>query len=153
MKIIILLLTLFTNSYGYAESDLDAVKNCLQKFEKHPFDSKSPEFRTVKGGVKILGFGSNIVDRKKSDSVELILVKPAVSVIAKTTYKFLNPNGWYCMKAKVNVISNTTIELDCATRFTTSDGSVTVLGQDETSKGGVTIIGKTQIKRVNCKKN
>lgn len=152
MKSIVLLVIALSSISAFAESDSDAVKSCLSKFKTHPFDSESPKFRTIKGAVRVLGFGSDIVDKQKSDNVELILIKPAVSVIAKTVYKLHNPNGWYCMKAKVNVISNTTVELDCSARFTTSDKSVTVIGKDDTAKGGVTVIGKSQIKRINCKK-
>jgi hypothetical protein len=151
MQKILVLLLLTTSFSTFAETDSAAIEKCLSKFNNHPFAKKNPKFRTIKGAVKVLGIGSDIVDSVKSDSVELILIKPSVSVIAKTVYKLHNPNGWYCMKTRINVISDTTVELDCAARFTTTSESITVIGEDTSAKGGVTVIGKSRIKRVNCK--
>lgn len=143
-------LILFSNYTLANQSDLTAIRTCLQKFKSHPFNSKKPNFRVINASVKVFGIGANVNDVKKTPEVELVLVKPAVSVLSKTTYKLLNPNAWYCISAKVAVLAKTTIQLSCASRLATTDGSVTVLGRSDEDKGGVTVLGSTNIERVGC---
>jgi len=40
------------------------------------------------------------------------LVKPAVSVMAKTVLQLKNPNGWYCLKGRTSVLGKIEIQLD-----------------------------------------
>ena len=54
-------------------TDQTAIKLCLEKFESHPFSSKSPKFRTINPSVKILGIGANVKDTKRSDYESLNL--------------------------------------------------------------------------------
>ena len=89
---------------------------------------------------------------KRSANSQLILVKTAVSVLSKTKYELLNPNGWYCLKSKVAILAKTQILLDCSSRFTTPKSNLVILGEDKSQEGGLTILGKTRIKRINCKK-
>ena len=151
---LLLAFTLFMSFTGFSlanESDMKAIKTCLAKFKKHPFNASNPNYRVINASVKVFGIGANVNDIKKTPEVELVLVKPAVSVLSKTTYKLLNPNAWYCVSAKVAVLAKTTIQLACASRLATTDGSVTVLGRGDEEKGGVTVLGSTNIERIGCK--
>lgn len=151
MKILtFLILILSFNSF--ALTDKEAIKNCLSKFDSHPFDKKNPKFKTLKPATKVLNSGPVLIDTERSDEVELVLIQKGVSVIAKPIYKLLNPNAWYCMKNKVSVISKTVIELDCNARFATSSEAVTIIGDDPEANGGITVIGSNEIHRKNCKK-
>lgn len=134
-------------------SDLRAIKICLDKFKKHPFNKENPKFRVINASVKVFGIGGDVIDLKKTNEMELVLVKPAVSVLSNTTYRLQNPNAWYCLSAKVAVLAKTTIELECASRLVTTDGSVTVLGGGDEARSGVTVLGSSKIKRVGCTKN
>lgn len=155
MKTVILIASfiLIANHANANGSDLQAIKSCLAKFKSHPFNTKNPDFRVINASVKVFGIGSNISDVEKTNEMELVLIKPAVSVLSKTTYKLLNPNAWYCLSAKVAVLAKTTIELACAARLATTDGSVTILGKGNETSGGVTVLGLSKIQLVGCKKD
>jgi hypothetical protein len=130
------------------------VAECLKGWKTHPFKADKPEYKTLAGAVKVMGIGKDIVDSEKTDKPALVYVKPSVNVMAKTVIKLLNPNGWYCIKSKVDVLAKTEFELDCKSKMAISSGDgVTVLGSEGGSdKGtGVTVLGKTTIKRLNCK--
>lgn len=155
MKALVLLITLSSfllNHQAHAsQNEMNAIKTCLKKFGKHPFNSTNPKYRVIKASVKVFGIGGDINENKKTSEMELVLIKPAVSVLSSTTYRLLNPNAWYCLSAKVAVLAKTTIELDCASRLATTDSGVTVLGSGSAKKSGVTVLGSTKVKRIGCK--
>jgi hypothetical protein len=152
-KLVLILIIALTSPLAAALSSEKVIKKCLNSFGNHPFDKKNPKFRVIDPTVKVFGFGRNIIDKGRTDEVELVLIKNPISVLSKTTYQLENPNGWYCMHGKVAVLAKTIINLDCAARFATSNGTVRILGKDRTDdRGGVIVLGKTEIKRVNCKK-
>lgn len=153
-SIILVALFIITSSSAHALSSEKVISKCLKSFGNHPFDKKNPKFRVIEPTIKVFGFGRNIVDKGRTDNVELVLIKNPISVLSKTTYQLENPNGWYCMHGKVAVLAKTIINLDCAARFATSNGTVRILAKDRTEdRGGVIVLGKTEIKRVNCKKS
>ncbi len=98
---ICLLFFLPTFSFG---DDLDEIRNCLNHWQEHPFKSGTPKFRTLTTRVKVMGIGDETVDSVKTDQPDLVLIKPNVTVMSKSTLRLLNPNGWYCMKGKVAVL-------------------------------------------------
>ena len=148
---LIVLLSLVSTLANAKPSDVSAIKICLEKFKNHPFDKENPKFRTINASVKVFGIGGNINETKKTNEMELVLIKPAVSVLSKTTYKLLNPNAWYCISSKVAVLAKTTIKLACASRLALIDEGVTVLGQGDEKSGGVTVLGSSKVERVGCK--
>lgn len=151
MKFILFTIILSTNAFSL--SDDQAVLNCLKNFKSHPFSSTSPKYRTLKPTVKVLGFGSDLVDSVKSKEADLVLIKNTVSVISKRTYNLLSPNSWYCLGGNVSVISDLTIKINCSARFTSARDGVVVIGkEDSKASGGVTIIGKTKFEYVDCPK-
>jgi hypothetical protein len=150
---VVIISIIISSSSAQALSSKKVIAKCLNSFGSHPFDKKNPKFRVIEPTVKVFGFGKNIIDRGRTDKVELVLIKNPISVLSKTTYQLENPNGWYCMHGKVAVLAKTIINLDCAAKFTTSNGTVRILAKDRTEdRGGVIVLGKTEIKRVNCKK-
>jgi hypothetical protein len=127
------------------------VEACLKQWGDPPFkDLKSLKFRVIKPDVKVLGVGSNVVDDVKTIYPQLIYIRPAVSVMSKTTYKLMNPNGWYCFKSKVNVLGESIIKAACNAHIITSKGAATVLGKGEKEHKGTTVLGESSIER-DCK--
>lgn len=127
------------------------VAMCLKNWPNHPFKGKKVKFRVISGGVKVFGLGNNVVDKAKTSYPQLIYIRPSVSVMGKATYELMNPNGWYCFKSKVNVMSKTTIKAACKAHVTTATGKATVLGKSEAeqegNEKGTTVMGKSVIER------
>lgn len=135
------------------DGDSEAVRNCLRNWTKHPF-SKNETYRRVKAGVKVFGIGSKgFLDEEKTTWPQLILVSPGVNVLGKATYQLLNPNGWYCIKANVTVLSKSEIEIACNAHITYNGDGAEVLGSsDKNVDGGVVVLGKLVVKKVGCSK-
>ena len=135
-------------SYAGA-SDLEDVQNCLRHWGETPF-SATPEFRIMTSKVRVMGIGDEMTDAKHSLKPELILIKPAVSVMSKSVMTLTNPNGWYCLKGKVDVLGKTEINLHCQAHLAASTDGATVMGSDD-GNTGTTVLGKTVVTRVGCK--
>ncbi len=124
------------------------VQACLGNWGEHPF--KQPDelrFRVIDPDLKLFGLGGNVVDTAQTSYPQLIYIRPAVSVMSKATYELMNENGWYCFKAKVNVMSKSIIKTGCNTHVATTKGRTTVLGKGEDEKKGTTVMGKSVVER------
>jgi hypothetical protein len=150
MKFIIALAALFSFSMAAAATDMDEIKECLRHWGKHPFAKEEPDFRTISAKVKVMGIGGEMQDVKATEKPELILLKPSVNVMSKNVISLLNPNGWYCIKGKVDVLGKTEINVHCKAHMATSNDGATVLGSNE-SETGTTVLGKTVVNKVGCK--
>jgi hypothetical protein len=150
MKFFALILAL-AFSFSAAASDLDDIKACLHYWGKTPFSKESPEFRVVSSKVKVMGIGDDFVDSNKTAKPDLVLLKPAVTVMAKSVMSLLNPNGWYCIKGKVDVLGKGEINVACKAHLATSRDGTTVMGSND-AETGVTVLGKSTITRVGCAK-
>lgn len=135
-------------AFATDQSDIDT---CLSKWKGHPFTGKSKDFRTLSTSVRVMGIGKAVRDSGKTDSPELVLVKPSVSVMSKTELHLENSNGWYCLSSNVNVMSKSVIHLACKANLASAAEGVAVLGQDE-EESGVTVLGKTQVIKESCKR-
>lgn len=131
-------------------TDMDDIQQCLRTWGKHPFAKESPTFRTMSSRVKVMGVGDDMSDTKVTDKPDLVLLKPAVNVMSKSVVSLLNPNGWYCMKGKVDVLGKTEINLHCNAHMAASSDGTTVMGSNE-SDTGVTVLGKSVVNRIGCK--
>lgn len=153
-SILLVTLLVFTSQITFASKDGNekAVKACLKSWGKHPFKGANPEFRTLSSKVKVLGIGGDINDNKTTSKPELVLIKTNISVLSSTKMHLMNPNGWYCLKGKVDVLGKTTVELDCKANLASSSGGANVLGAKDT-EGGITILGSARIKRIGCNAN
>lgn len=129
--------------------DFAQVQACLAGWAGHPFTTDdSRRFRLVETSVRVMGFGgSEVVDEVATSYPQIIVVRPNVSVMTRTTWKLLNPNGWYCFDTSVAVLAKGEVELGCGSHLASgSGGSVEVLGGSE-QKGGVTVLGSVEVRR------
>ena len=131
-----------------ASASLDVVRACLASWPDHPFDVNNISYRTVSGKVKVFGIGGDINESVATEKPELVLILPNVSVMTKATMTLMNPNGWYCLRSKVNVMSSSDIYLHCKAHLASSKGGTTVLGGGDDQ--GVTVMGKATIYRKGC---
>ncbi len=129
--------------------DDETIAKCLESWgSANPFGAK-PAFRTIHASVQVLGAGKGIVDDIHSDKPELVLVSAAVSVLGKTSYELLNPNGWYCIKADVNVLTGLTVNLACSAHMADSKVDVGVLSNSQpVGEVGVHVLSNVAVKRV-----
>ena len=133
--------------HGQDSTYWPSIAQCLIAWGNTPFkDADSKKFRVIESSVKVFGIGDNTNDEVKTNYPQLILVRPTVSVMSKTTYNLNNPNGWYCFKGQVNVMGKSIINLACKTHIADSKGSETVMGKNE-EKSGTTVMGKTVVNR------
>ena len=135
------------------DGDLVAIRACLKNWGKHPFQGENPAFRKISAKVKVFGIGKNAEDLKATDKPELVLVKPSVAVMSKTTIKLMNPNGWYCVKGRVSVLGKSALEAHCKAHLASSSDGATVLGSNNGEEGATTVLGSSDIKRVGCEKS
>jgi hypothetical protein len=149
MKFLICLL-LMLPALSFAD-DEDEIKACLNFWHEHPFKGEHPKFRTLSSKVKVMGIGDETADTANTEKPELVLIKPNVTVMAKSVLRLLNPNGWYCMKGKVSVLGKSEIQLHCKAKLASSNSGAVVLGSDKADSGGVTVLGETKVVRIGCK--
>jgi hypothetical protein len=150
MKKILLIALCVAFGSAFAAEDKDEVQTCLKNWKTHPFKGKESDFRVIGSKVKVLGMGDEMIDGQKTNTPELVFVKPTVNVMSKSVIRLLNPNGWYCLKSNVAVMGKTEIEVDCKAKLASATTGATVLGKDETDNGNVTVLGKNTITKVNC---
>lgn len=148
------LATTLYSSHAAAEDDSneDAVSKCLAAWGEHPFGAH-PKFKTLSTSVRVFGVGSEPVDDEVTKSPALILVNPAVNVMGGTTYGLLNPNGWYCFRATVNVMGGLTVKAHCKAHLASSNSGATVMGSNSSGNKGVTVMGSTKVRLVGCDKS
>lgn len=126
--------------------EYEAVRLCMKNWGTHPFNASKPKYRIIGKKVKVFGIGGNINDTSVTNAPELVLIKPNVSVMSVARMYLMNPNGWYCIHNKVNVMSKTEINLHCKAHLATTKDGVAVLAKDEKEQG-VTVLGKATIVR------
>lgn len=146
-KIIFIIVAMFMCSAHANEGDDNAIRACLAKWDKSPFSSKNPKFRTISTKVKVMGIGGDVQDNEKTEKPELILVKPGVSVMTKALYNLNNPNGWYCLKGSVSVLGKTEINIHCKAQLASSKDDLSVMGASDAKTGGISVLGSVRIKR------
>lgn len=127
--------------------DFQQVQRCLAAWGQHPFSTpESQAFRVVSSSVRVMGFGSSeVVDDAATSYPQIVVVRPNVSVMTRTTWKLLNPNGWYCFDTSVTVLAKGEIELGCGSHLADGSGAATVIGSSERA-GGVTVLGSVEVR-------
>ena len=116
-----------------------------------PFKKGTAPNKVIAPGVKVFGIGkSNNGDETVTDKPSLILVRPAVNVLGKSTIRLANPKGWYCFKSNVTVAGKIAIEAHCSAHIASArDDGTSVMATDE-SKGGVAVMGALRVTRFDC---
>lgn len=142
---------------GDENGDDVAVRSCLKHWgKKQPFGNELPAYKTLSSKVKILGIGKDISDEKETAAPALLLIKPNVNVLSKSTMTLMNPNGWYCIKGQVTVLGKADINLHCKANLASSHDGATVLGGSDHDgsgrEGAVTVLGASRINRMGCEK-
>jgi hypothetical protein len=141
-------LSLIAPAHATEEGDLGAIRSCLAHWGKTaPFDTKSPKFRVLSAKVKVLGIGGETRDDVSTDAPDLVLIKANVNVLSKTELNLLNPNGWYCLKGQVAVLGKSEVKLHCKANLASSYDGATVMGGSDTDQG-VTVLGSSRLTRV-----
>lgn len=126
--------------------DSDEIQTCLTKWGKTPF-TRTSKFRVISARVKVMGIGKDIDDTASTNEPELVLIRPAVTVMGKTAINLGNPNGWYCLKGEVAVMGKMEINVNCKAHFASSKDGATVMGSDDQGTG-TTVMGSTRVNRV-----
>ena len=144
--------TLFASATGMA-ADQSVIDQCIAEWGKtSPFKKGTVPNRVISPGVKVFGIGkNNNGDDTITDKPSLILVRPAVNVLGKSTIRLANPKGWYCFKSNVTVAGKIAIEAHCDARIASArEDGTSVMATDE-SKGGVAVMGALRVTRFGCK--
>jgi len=153
MKYIIIFFLLAVGPVSFASHDSDkddsAIAKCLKAWGPHPF-GENPKFKTLSTSVKVFGIGSNPKDDEKTSSPSLILINPAVNIMGGTVYELLNPNGWYCFRANVNVMGGLIVKASCKAHLASASNGATVMGSSDSANKGVTVMGSTKVELVGC---
>jgi hypothetical protein len=132
-----------------AATDQVVVDRCIADWgSASPFKKGTEPSRVIAPGVKVFGIGkNNNGDDKVTDKAALILVRPAVNVLGKSTIRLANPKGWYCFKSNVTVAGKIAIDAHCRAHIATArEDGTSVLATDE-SKGSVAVMGALRVTR------
>ena len=134
-----------------SKEDQPTLDACIKSWGKSPFKPGTPASTVISPSVKVFGVGgSGGATDSATDKPELVLVRPAVNVMGKSTIHLQNPNGWYCMRSNVNVAGKMEIEVPCKSHIASANAEgATVGGVDESNKG-VTVFGPLRVTRVGC---
>lgn len=145
----LMLVSSVSSRLAHAGEDDDAIAACLAAWRTHPFGDH-PSYTILGASIKVFSVGSTANDIEQTSAPALILVKAGVNVLGEDTISLMNPNGWYCLRANVNVMGGMKIRLHCKAHLASGTGSATVLG-DNSSNRGVTVLGTTTVERVDCR--
>jgi hypothetical protein len=80
----------------------------------------------------------------------LILVRPAVNVMGKSTIRLQNPKGWYCFRSNVTVAGSLNIEAHCDAHIASAKEDGTTVGAVDQSNKGVAVFGALRVSRYDC---
>ena len=101
--------------------------------------------------MKVFGVGSSQAGNDPPTSkAQLILVRPAVNVMGKTTIKLSNPNGWYCFRSNVTVAGALHIDAPCTAQIASAKEDGTSVGAADESGKGVAVFGALRVNRYGC---
>lgn len=133
-------------------ADQRVVDQCIADWgSASPFNKGTAPNGVISPGVKVFGIGkNNIGDETVTAKPSLILVRPAVNVLGKSTIRLANPRGWYCFKSNVTVAGKIAIEAHCNAHLASArDVGTSVMAADESDKG-VAVMGALRVTRFDC---
>ena len=141
---------LSTTAYANDQAVLDA---CIASWgSKSPFKKGTRATSVIAPGVKVFGLGgSGSTHDAPTDKPALVLVRPAVNVMGKSTIRLANPKGWYCFRSNVTVAGKIEIEAQCTAQIASSKEDGTAVGAVDESNKGVAVFGALRVTRVGCK--
>ena len=107
------------------DEDAASLQNCLVKWRDN-LPARFAYYRRIAASVSVYGYGTSINDQLRTDGPSLILVAAAVNVGGSPVYNLQNPNGYYCIKVGVNVLTSLQVNLNCAAHLADSKVNVNV---------------------------
>lgn len=130
--------------------DMDAINRCLKSWKDSPFGGEVKNFKHIVASVSVGATGTAVSDTARTDEPWLILITAGVNVLGTPKYELLNPNGWYCIKVNVNVMTELAIDLHCNARLADSKVNVNVGSSqsDSTSAVGVHVLSTVSVNDV-----
>lgn len=133
-------------------NDQRALDGCIAAWgKKSPFRKGTPADSVIGTGVKVFGIGAG---QSGNDSPTakpaLILVRPAVNVMGKSTIRLNNPKGWYCFRSNVTVAGALHIQAQCTAQIASAREDGTSVGAVDESNSGVAVFGALRVIRVGC---
>ena len=126
--------------------DAAALHECLMKLNGQ-LPPKFKYYHKIVAQVSVFGVGTAINDQLRTDGPALTLVVAGVNVGGTPIYNFLNPNGYYCIKVGVNVMTNLTVNVHCNARLADSKINVNVGStvSDTTAGIGVAVMSTINV--------
>jgi hypothetical protein len=151
--IVIVLALLVASGLALAGEDQQALDGCIAQWgRKAPFHKGTPAETIVSTGVKVFGVGSSSSGNDSPTShASLILVRPAVNVMGKSTIKLNNPKGWYCFRSNVNVAGKMEIDAPCDAHIASATSEGAAVGAADDTGKGVSVFGALRVRRYGCK--
>lgn len=119
------------------EDESKALAACSKAWgQEIPGDLSS--VRKIAANVSVLG-ASTMVDNRKTEGPEVTMILASVNVLSKIDWQLLNPNGWYCIVANVNVLSKLTVTIDKDAHLADSKVAVGVLSSSNGEVGAANV--------------
>ena len=136
---------------GFA-GDQEVLDHCIASWGRQsPFRKGTPAGSVIASGVKVFGIGRGSTGNDPATArPALILVRPAVNVMGKSTIRLSNPNGWYCFRSNVTVAGKLEIEAHCGAHIASARESGTTVGAADESSKGVAVLGALRVTRFGC---
>jgi hypothetical protein len=136
-----------------ASEDQAALDGCIAQWGRAtPFKKGTPADGVLSTGVKVFGLGHGTTgDDPATDRPRLVLVRPAVNVMGKSTIRLVNPHGWYCFRSNVTVAGKIQIDAHCDAHIAAASEQGTAVGAADDSNKGVAVFGALRISRFGCK--
>lgn len=133
--------------------DQRALDGCIASWgKKSPFRKGTPADSVIATGVKVFSIGSGKSGNDEPTAKpSLILVRPAVNVLGKSTIRLNNPNGWYCFRSNVTVGGKIEIQAHCNAMIASAKEDGTTVGAVDESNKGVAVFGALRVTRFGCK--
>ena len=143
---------LLVASTGALAQDQAALDGCINSWgSRSPFKKGTKANAVIGTGVKVFGLGSSQSGNDvPTEKPALILVRPAVNVMGKSTIKLSNPKGWYCFRSNVTVAGALHIDAPCTAQIASAKEDGTSVGAVDESNGGVAVFGALRVNRHGC---
>jgi hypothetical protein len=152
-RVTLALSTLLLSASGLAfADDQQALDACISSWgSSSPFKKGKAADGIIGTGVKVFGIGSGQSGNDAPTSrPALILVRPAVNVMGKSTIRLQNPKGWYCFRSNVTVAGSLNIEAHCDAHIASAKEDGTTVGAVDQSNKGVAVFGALRVSRFDC---
>jgi hypothetical protein len=154
MRLAALLAACLAASAIAAGPDQAALDGCIASWgQRSPFRKGTPAETVIGTGVKVFGLGSSQSGNDlPTAKPALILVRPAVNVMGKSTIRLSNPKGWYCFRSNVTVAGALHIDAHCTAQIASAREDGTSVGAVDESHSGVAVFGALRVSRFGCAK-